>query len=65
MLRSVVDAGRNGAKRQGSVLHCVALCCSVCVGLCCSVFKAECCSVLQCVAVCALRVADAGGGGAK
>jgi len=39
---------------SGSVLKCVAMCCSVlqlqCVAVCCSVL--QCCRVLQCVAVC-------------
>ena len=38
---------------RGSVLQCVAVCCSVlqCVAVCCSVLQcaAVCCSVLQCV----------------
>jgi len=33
----------------GSVLQCVAVCCSVCVAVCCSVLQSVCCSVWQCV----------------
>jgi len=41
---------------NGSVLQCVAVCCSVlqCVAVCCSVLQcvAACCNVLKCAAVC-------------
>jgi len=44
------------ADKVGSLLQCVAVCCSVlqCVAVCCSVLQcvAVCCSLLQCVAVC-------------
>ena len=54
---------RAGVAVRCSVLHCVAVCCSVgvtivqvlqCVAMCCSVLQcvAVCCIVLQCVAVC-------------
>ena len=52
----VSKPGLHIVQNFGSVLYCVAVCCSVlqCVAVCCSVLQcvAVCCSVLRCVAMC-------------